>query len=337
MESRSLELIRHKLKDEVRDSLAQVVKEMPKQEGITTWSFGDLPETQSRIMGGMEIVAYPALKDAGKSVSLELFESKEEADAQMWQGQKRLIMLSIPSPLKYLEEKLPNKAKLAMYFNAVGSVRDLIEDLESLALDELLEDAGGVARTEAQFKALTEKAKAEIYDRVLALAKSSEGILMKANEVRKHLKGRMDFTTACAYSDMGGQLKALVYKGFATQTGPRYFPQLERYLEAMLKRLEKLPQDPNRDLVNLRKVEDCYKRYESLLGMYAGHLVPVGVRMIRFMLEELRVSLFAQSLRTLYPVSEKRVLNEIELRLDEKKNGREAQVTVVSTGGAKTA
>jgi len=105
----------------------------------------------------------------------------------------------------------------------------------------------------------------------------------------------------------------------------------------MLKRLEKLPQDPNRDLVNLRKVEDCYKRYESLLGMYAGHLVPEGVRMIRFMLEELRVSLFAQSLRTLYPVSEKRVLNEIELRLDEKKNGREAQVTVVSTGGAKTA
>ena len=333
MESRSLELIRHKLKDEVRDSLAHVVKEMPKQEGITTWSFGDLPQTQSRIMGGMEIVAYPALKDAGKSVSLELFESKEEADAQMWQGQKRLIMLSIPSPLKYLEEKLPNKAKLAMYFNAVGSVRDLIEDLESLALDELLEDAGGVARNEAQFKALTEKAKAEIYDRVLALAKSSEGILMKASEVRKRLKGRMDFTTACAYSDMGGQLKALVYKGFATQTGQRYFPQLERYLEAMLKRLEKLPQDPNRDLVNLRKVEDCYKRYESLLGMYAGHLVPEGVRMIRFMLEELRVSLFAQSLRTLYPVSEKRVLNEIELRLDEKKNGREAQVTVVSTGG----
>lgn len=335
MESRSLELIRHKLKDEVRESLAQVVKEMPRQEGITSWNFGDIPKTQSRLMGGMEIVAYPALRDSGKSVSLELFESKEEAEYHMWQGQKRLIMLSIPSPLKYLEEKLPNKAKLAMYFNAVGTVKELIDDLESLALDELLIEAGGTVRTEREFRELIEKAKAEIYDRVLHTAQMSEGILMKANEVRKRLKGKMDFTTAVAFSDMGGQLKGLIYKGFATQTGPIYFKHLERYLEAMLKRLDKLPQDPNRDLLNLRRVEDCYKRYESLLGMYAGRVLPKSVRMIKFMLEELRVSLFAQSLRTLYPVSDKRVINEIELRLDERKNGREEQITVVTTGGTR--
>lgn len=312
MEGRDLEYIRHKLKDQVKTSLEEVVKEMPKQEGIKSFEFDKIPRTQSRVLKGLEIVAYPALKDAGDSVSLELFESEDEADRQMWQGQKRLIMLSIPSPLTYLESKLPNKAKLAMYFNFVGNVKTLIDDLESLALDEIIEQKGGPSWDKKGFDELVEIAKANIYDRVLEIAKKCESILLKANEVRKKLKGRLDFATAYAYSDMGGQLNRLIFKGFATSAGSTYFNHIERYLDAMLRRIEKVPQDPNRDLMLLNKVKSCEDNYESLLGMFAGKAIPRDVHEIKFMLEELRVSYFAQSFKTLYPVSDKRVNVEIE-------------------------
>lgn len=312
MEGRNLDLIRHQLKDAVKSSLEEVVREMPKQEGIKSFDFEKIPKTQSRVLKGMEIVAYPALKDAGDSVSLELFESPEEAERQMWAGQKRLIMLSIPSPISYLEKELPNKAKLAMYFNFIGNVKTLIEDLESLALDEIMQDCGGPSWEKEGFEKIVELARGEIYEKVLEISKKCERILSKANEVRKKLKGKLDFATAYAYSDIAGELNSLIYKGFATQTGSTYFNHLERYLDAMLKRMEKVVQDPNRDLMLLNKVKSCEENYQSLLGGFAGKIVPKEVREVKFMLEELRVSYFAQSLKTLYPVSDKRVNNEIE-------------------------
>ncbi len=312
MTGRNLDYIRHKLKDVVKDSLAQVVKEMPKQEGITSWDFDNIPKTQTRVLGGMEIVAYPALKDAGSSVSLELFESEEEATFHMRQGLKKLVMLSIPSPLSYLETKLPNKAKLAMYFNFIGNVKTLIEDLESLALDELMAENGGVSWSKDDFQHLVEIAKANIYDMVLKAATICERILIKANEIRKKLKGKMDLRTAYAFSDMAGQLNGLVYKGFATDAGWNNFTELERYLDAMLRRMEKVPIDPNRDLLMMNKLKSCQEAYESLLGMFAGKLIPDDVKNIKYMLEELRVSYFAQVLGTKYPVSDKRVQVEID-------------------------
>lgn len=312
MESRDLEHIRHTLRDEVKASLAEVVKEMPKQEGIKTWNFDSIPKTQSRMVGGMEIVAYPALRDCKDSVSLELFETAEEAERQMWQGQKRLIMLTIPDPISYLEKSLPNKAKLAMYFNMVGNVRILIDDLESLALDDILTRAGGVASTSADFEKLVNTAREEIHETVHRLSLICEKILVKANDVRKKLKGKMDFRTAYAYSDMGGQLSALIRKGFATEATMEFFPRLEVYLDAMLKRMEKVGIDPNRDAVMLNKFKSVEDNYNSLMGLFAGRIVPADVHRVRYMLEELRVSYFAQSIRTLFPVSDKRLNVEID-------------------------
>lgn len=312
MEGRDLEHIRHTLRDEVKASLAEVVKEMPKQEGIKSWNFDTLPKTQSRMVGGMEIVAYPALRDRKDSVSLELFETAEEADRQMWQGQKRLIMLTIPDPISYLEKSLPNRAKLAMYFNMVGNVRILIDDLESLALDDIMSRTGGVASTTADFNRLVNAAKEEIYDTVHRLSLICERILVKANDVRKKLKGKMDFRTAYAYSDMGGQLTALIHKGFATESTMEFFPRLEVYLDAMLNRIEKVQIDPNRDTVMLNKFKSVEDNYNSLMGLFAGRTVPADVHRVRYMLEELRVSYFAQSLRTISPVSDKRLNVEID-------------------------
>lgn len=312
METRDLEHAKRVLSEEVKASLAAAVKEMPRQEGIKTWSFGSLPKTRTTVAGGMEIVAYPALRDRRDSVSLELFETEEEADRNMWQGQKRLIMLALPSPIGHLEKNLPNRAKLAMYYGAVGSVQSLIEDLESLALDGIMTRAGGPARTEEDFAKLVAAARAGIYDAVTALAVRCERVLAKASEIRKKLKGATDLRTAYAHSDVGGQLSALIRKGFATDAGETYFPRLETYLDAALRRLAKLPADPNRDVMMQNMLRGVRDNYESLLGRFAGRVVPREVLNVRFMIEELRVSYFAQGLGTLYPVSDKRVNAEIE-------------------------
>ena len=123
---------------------------------------------------------------------------------------------------------------------------------------------------------------------------------------------QMDFRTAYAYSDMGGQLNGLIYKGFATDATMEYFPRIEFYLDAMLRRIEKVAIDPNRDTVMLNKFKSVEENYQSLLGLFAGKIVPLEVKKVRFMLEELRISYFAQSIRTLYPVSDKRINVEID-------------------------
>ena len=311
-EGRDLGILKHQLKEDVKNTLAEVLKNAPRKTKSASWTFGSIPETETRRTGSLEVVAYPALHDAGDGVTLELYGSREEADREMWQGEKRLIMLSIPSPLRYLETKLPNRAKLAMYFNAVGSVQTLISDLESLALDDIMESLGGISREQASFDRIVEEAKSSIYDRVLLLAEQAEKILLRSNEVRKHLRGRMDLQTAYAFSDIGGELNRLICKGFATSATMKYYPELTRYLDAMLKRIERLPRDPARDRMLMLKCQAAEERYESLLGMFAGKTLPREVHLVKYMLEELRVSLFAQSLGTLYPVSEKRVTQEID-------------------------
>ncbi|MBQ3683682.1 MAG: ATP-dependent RNA helicase HrpA [Succinimonas sp.] len=311
-EGRDLGILKHQLNEDVKNTLAEVLKNAPRKTKSASWTFGAIPETETRRTGSLEVVAYPALHDAGDGVTLELYGSREEADREMWQGEKRLIMLSIPSPLRYLETKLPNRAKLAMYFNAVGSVQTLISDLESLALDDIMESLGGISREQASFDRIVEEAKSSIYDRVLLLAEQAEKILLRSNEVRKHLRGRMDLQTAYAFSDIGGELNRLICKGFATSATMKYYPELTRYLDGMLKRIERLPRDPARDRMLMLKCQAAEERYESLLGMFAGKTLPREVHLVKYMLEELRVSLFAQSLGTLYPVSEKRVTQEID-------------------------
>ncbi len=311
-EGRDLGILKHQLREDVKNTLAEVLKNAPRKTKSASWTFGSIPETETRRTGSLEVVAYPALHDAVDGVTLELYGSREEADREMWQGEKRLIMLSIPSPLRYLEGKLPNRAKLAMYFNAVGSVQTLISDLESLALDDIMESLGGISREQASFDRIVEEAKSSIYDRVLLLAEQAEKILLRSNEVRKYLRGRMDLQTAYAFSDIGGELNRLICKGFATSATMKYYPELTRYLDAMLKRIERLPRDPARDRMLMLKCQAAEERYESLLGMFAGKTLPREVHLVKYMLEELRVSLFAQSLGTLYPVSEKRVTQEID-------------------------
>ncbi|RWX57383.1 ATP-dependent RNA helicase HrpA [Photobacterium chitinilyticum] len=311
-ESKDLYSLKDGLKEKVQETLSQVADDDIEQEGLKTWSFGKLPERYQQKRGGFEVKAYPAIVDNKDSVGIKLFETEEEQQTAMQQGQRRLVLLNVPSPIKYLHANLPNKSKLGLYFNPYGRVLDLIDDCIACGIDKLIEEKGGLVWEPESFEALKEHIRGELGDTVVEIAKQVEAILTTAFTISKRLKGRVDLTMAFALSDIKAQIDGLIFKGFATECGWKRLPDILRYMKAIERRMEKLPIDPNKDRVHILKVESVVSDYKELLNKIPkGQPVPQKVKDIRWMIEELRVSYFAQQLGTPYPVSDKRVRNAI--------------------------
>ncbi|WP_413110742.1 ATP-dependent RNA helicase HrpA [Thaumasiovibrio sp. DFM-14] len=312
-ESKDLYSLKEGLKEKVQETLSKVADDDIEQQGLRHWTFGALPERYQQKRGGFEVKAYPALVDDKDSVSIKLFETPEEQMNAMRQGQRRLILLNVPSPIKYLHANLPNKSKLGLYFNPYGKVLDLIDDCIACGIDKLLESQGGVAWNGDDFEARKEYVRAELGDTVVDVAQQVEAILTTAFQINKKLKGKVDLSMAFALSDIKAQVQSLIFKGFATECGWRRLPDILRYMKAIERRMEKLPIDPNRDRVHMLKVESITSAYKELLNKIPkGQPTPEPVQEIRWMLEELRVSYFAQQLGTPYPISDKRIKNAID-------------------------
>lgn len=312
-ESFDLYELKDGLKEKVQETLSQVADDDIEQQGLTTWSFGALPQMYQQKRGGFEVRAFPAIIDNKDSVGIKLFETEEEQSQAMQQGQRRLILLNVPSPIKYLHDNLPNKSKLGLYFNPYGRVLDLIDDCIACGVDKLIESQGGLKWQPEEFEALKEYVRAELGDTVVDIAKQVEQILTTAFSINKKLKGKIDFTMAFALSDIKAQVESLIFKGFATECGYKRLPDIQRYLVAVERRLEKLPIDLNKDRLHMLKIESVTNDYKELLNKIPkGQKVPVSVKEIRWMIEELRVSYFAQQLGTPYPISDKRIKNAID-------------------------
>ncbi|SIO94034.1 ATP-dependent RNA helicase HrpB [Vibrio spartinae] len=311
-ENKDLFTLKESLKDKVKETLSQVADDDIEQKGLHTWSFGELPLVYQQKKGGFDVRAYPALVDEKDSVAIQLFETEQEQQRAMRAGERRLILLNVPSPVKYLHANLPNKSKLGLYFNPYGKVLDLIDDCIACGIDKLIDGQGGLVWQAEAFEALKEYVRGELGDTVVDIAKQVEEILTTAYQINKKLKGKVDFTMAFALSDIKAQIESLIFKGFATECGWKKLPDILRYMKAIERRLEKLPIDPNKDRLHMLKIEAVTQDYRELLNKIPqGASIPENVKAIRWMIEELRVSFFAQQLGTPYPVSDKRIKNAI--------------------------
>ncbi|WP_050514061.1 ATP-dependent RNA helicase HrpA, partial [Vibrio cholerae] len=214
-ESCDLHELKESLKEKVQETLSQVADDDIEQRDLHTWSFGELPKVYQQKRGGFEVRAYPALVDKKDSVEIKLFETEQEQLSAMRAGQRRLILLNVPSPIKYLHANLPNKSKLGLYFNPYGKVLDLIDDCIACGVDKLIEERGGMVWEPQAFEALKEHVRAELGDTVVEIAKQVETILTTAYNINKRLKGKVDFTMAFALSDVKAQIEGLIFSGFA--------------------------------------------------------------------------------------------------------------------------
>lgn len=312
-EGKDLHLLKQRLKGKVQETLSQVADDGLEQSGLHIWSFGALPQSYEQKRGSYRVKAWPALVDEKDSVAIRLFDSEQEQQKMMWRGQRRLLLLNIPSPIKYLHEKLPNKAKLGLYFNPYGKVLELIDDCIACGIDKLMAEAGGPAWEQAGFEQLRDKVRAELNDTVVTIAKQVEQILTSVFNINKFLKGRVDMSLALALADIKAQMSGLVYRGFVTGNGYQRLGDTLRYLQGIERRLEKLPVDPHSDRARMLKVQAVEQAWQA----WRNKLPPqrrddADVQAIRWMLEELRISYFAQQLGTPYPISDKRILQAME-------------------------
>ncbi|QIM62654.1 ATP-dependent RNA helicase HrpA [Pasteurellaceae bacterium Orientalotternb1] len=311
-ESGNLDELKFALKDQVQSTLSAVADDGIEQSGVHLWNFADLPPVFEQKKRHFSVKAFPAIVDEKESVGIKLFETEFEQAKAMQAGLRRLILLNVPSPIKYLHEKLPNKAKLGLYFAPFGKVLDLIDDCIACAVDELVQAFGGIVWNEEKFNALRDFVRENLNDKTVQIALQVEKILTLAFEINKRMKGKMDFTLAFALSDIKAQLNGLIYPHFVVQTGSTRLADLHRYLTAIDKRLDKLGVDTNTDRAKMLRVEQVQQAYQQLLAkLPKSKPISDEVAEIRYMIEELRVSLFAQQLGTKYPISDKRILNVI--------------------------
>lgn len=311
-ESMNLDELKFNLKDRVQESISAVADDGIEQSGLHIWSFADLPQCYEQKQRGFSVKAFPAIVDEKDAVGIKLFETEFEQSVAMQQGLRRLLLLNVPSPIKYLHEKLPNKAKLGLYFTPFGRVLDLIDDCIACAVDKLIANFGGFVWDEAGFEKLRDFVRENLNEVTVDIAQKVEQILTLTYQLNQRLKGKMDFTMAFALSDIKSQLAGLVYQGFVQKSGYDRLPDLQRYLQAIDKRIDKLAQDVNRDRAAMLRVEQVQQAYQQLLAkLPKSKPISDEIAEIRYMIEELRVSLFAQQLGTKYQISDKRIANII--------------------------
>ena len=312
--ARGLDLAKLKaqLQGKVTDTLSKVADKGIEKTDLTQWDFGKLPASYVKKQGQYEIKAYPALVDKKSAAAVELFDNEVKAQQAHQKGLRRLVLLNVPSPIKYLQQNLPNKAKLGLYFNPFGKIADLIDDCIAAGVDSLLVKSGDI-RDEQAFEAVKEQIRGELGDAVVLIATQVEQVLSIAHSLHKKMKGRVDLTMITAHGDIKSQLESLIFKGFVSAHGADKITDLIRYLKAIQKRLEKLPVDPNRDRLCVLELEKVAQEYKKLVNKTPKGLpIPDEVTAIFWMQQELRVSLFAQTLGTPYPISAKRVINAIK-------------------------
>jgi ATP-dependent helicase HrpA len=305
---KDLGVLKRELATKVRESLATGSAGLTR-EGLTAWTFGTLERGVSLRRAGQQVTAYPALVDTGASVAIRLFDNPAEQAREMWRGTRRLVLLTVPSPVKQVVRGLPNAAKLALSANPHGGVPALLEDCLNAAADALISRAGGPVWTPEAFEALCTAVRSDLVDTMYAVLAGTRGVLSADAEVDAALSRMVGAVFAESVADMRAQRSALVYNGFVAAAGLARLSDVERYLRGILRRLDKLPERPDRDLEWTDVVRDVAQAYTEVRG------APGDDGSVRWMIEELRISFFAQTLGTAYPVSEKRVYKAIDALL----------------------
>jgi ATP-dependent helicase HrpA len=269
----------------------------------TAWTFGELPELMEIRKGGTRLIGFPALIDQGDAVAIEVFDEPEIAAAKHRAGLRRLFALQIRDALKYLEKNIPELQKTAVAYMSLGTQEELRDQIIEVALERafLLDPLPG---NETDFRRRVDEGRGRLTLIANEVARLAAGILVEyATAVRK-IKDTKNQPEACA--DAAGQLQRLVPKRFLAVTPWSQLQHFPRYLKAITLRLDKLRTDPARDAARMAELKPQEQRYWRLVAERKGAVDP-RMHEFRWLLEELRVSFFAQELRTPQPVSVKRL------------------------------
>jgi ATP-dependent helicase HrpA len=304
-----LSALQASLKPAARASVARATetpRDTLERAGLTTWDFDSLDRVRDTKHGGNTIRAYPALVDENGTVSIRLLSTPEDQAAAHRGGVRRLLLAGIPSPTSYVQEHLTTQEKLVLAQSPYRTTAALFEDCMAACIDTVVGETAPWTR--AEFETLRDAVSATIVDSLFETVALVSRIVGASRDTDKAIRAAASMALISPLADAREQLEVLVFPGFVARTGLEQLRRLPVYLDGIVHRVSKLAENPSRDRVWMAEVQSATERYRA-----AGGALPLAAdseqRVIRarWMLEEFRLSLFAQHLGTSQPVSLKRI------------------------------
>lgn len=308
-QGRDLNKLRRKYAEMSQDSIRKLSKSHLEQEGLNDWTCGELPAEITRKTGGLVLKSYPALVDRKDSVAVQLFETAALAEAENYKGLCRLLRIKCSDQLKFALSKMPQLKASKLLATSLLNHKALEDDLQNfLIAGVFLNKEQPRPKNREEFVELIEMHKGDL----VPFAEKADPILneifSRASNITRQLKGKISFDRALAMGDIKQHLNHLLSPGFMQQATTEWLSHYPRYLNAIEIRLEKLPARVNRDLAWTEELNLLWQKYSTRLEVHQQHkIVDVNLQQFRWMMEEYRVSLFAQQLGTRFPVSDKRL------------------------------
>ncbi len=307
---RNLLALRGQIGQQAKQEFVRQPVSVIERQGLKTWDFGDLPATHQLVMGGMKLHAWPALVDRGQTVDIKLFDNEAEAVATHRLGVLRLFLLALPVDVRDLPKQITGMQKLCLNYAATGKCDELKQSMIRYAFRQAFYDYLD-NRKQVIFEQALVQVRQQIFPQAQELARLLTPALETYQVIRKQLKGKINPTWLEALNDINDQLAHLIYPGFLDAMESETLRHLTRYLKAIQHRLEKLQEAPSKDRALRVQVQPYWDRYKDKLNSYQQFSQPAqdltALCEYRWMVEEFRVSLFAQKLGTAKPVSAKRL------------------------------
>jgi len=307
---KDLSVLQLQLKSTARESVARASvtpRSNLERSGLTSWDFDSLPRTLDTKQGGNTIRAYPALVDEGATVNIRLMTTPDDQAREMRKGVRRMLQLAIPSPLSYVQEHLTHTEKLTLAQSPYRTTTELFADAMAACIDDAL--GSREVWTLTEFEMMRDEISAIIVEALFQAVSLLSQIIAASREADKALKSASNIALLSPLADAREQLSALIFPGFASATGIRQLRRLPVYLAGITHRIGKLAENLGRDRVWMSEVQTATARYELAGGtLPLAPDSPESITRARWLLEELRISLFAQQLGTAEPVSLQRIV-----------------------------
>lgn len=307
--ARDLEELQIRYRDRVQKTIQRAADPGIEKSNLTRWDFGELPEIYQNDQNGLNVRAWPALIDEGESVSLKLLDHPDAARNLSWKGALKLALLQYSQPAKYLKKQLLKSTDLKLMAAGLGRREQLVEPLITSAYQQaLFADRDQLPRDQQTFEALIEQGSGAIVGYANELESIVESILEPLAQIRKALK-KLGLAAIHAANDVDRQLNELLKPESWADESFEVLRQYPRYIKAIQLRLEKAPLNVLKDRQFTMELEKLQSKLGSLPSESSewSQKQQQNVVHYRFLLQEYRVSLFAQQLKTALPVSLKRI------------------------------
>ncbi|WP_419535253.1 ATP-dependent RNA helicase HrpA [Endozoicomonas sp.] len=308
-QGRDLNQLRQQFSDHVQDTIRKLAKSHLEQEGLLDWTCGELPHEITRKAGGLVLKSYPALVDQRDSVAIQLFESPAMADFENRKGLTRLLRIRLSTQLKFALSKMARLKETKLLATNLMNQNQLEDDLQSLIISGVyLNNDNELPRNRESFLELLEKHKGDIVPFAEKVDPIINDVFRIAQGISRQLKGKISFDRALALADIKQHVQRLLQPGFMTSAGMEWLSHYPRYFKSIEVRLEKLAAQVNRDRAWTEELTSLQQKYEKRREAHSQHkVIDPNLQQFYWMIEEYRVSLFAQQLGTRFPVSDKRL------------------------------